>query len=133
MHDLLLVQVSLPFLYVVCSLCLLFMQWSSFLNGVSKYRCRWGYTPPGQEMSMLDVLVVVLAFYFCLANWVFCNPFSTVWAVCIDQCMYGYFEDDCIIYYTALRHHLLLNHWNLNVLFNSIKPMKTGCYIYFNH
>jgi len=25
-------------------------------------------------MSMLDVSVVVLAFYFCLANWVFCNP-----------------------------------------------------------
>jgi len=28
----------------------------------------------------------------------------------INQYNYGYFEDDCIIYYTGLRHHLLLNY-----------------------
>jgi len=38
--------------------------------------------PPGREMISLDVPVAYVAFsFFCLADWVFCNPFSRVWAV----------------------------------------------------
>jgi len=43
--------------------------------------------------------------------------------VLFSVCMYGYFEDDCIIHFTSASEF-----WNLNVFFNSIKTMKTGCY-----
>ena len=72
-HDLLFVQVRLPFLYAMCSLCLLFLQWSSTLNGVSRYRCRWGYTSPGQEMIMLGILVVDVSLFLRLVDRMFCN------------------------------------------------------------
>jgi len=42
---------------------------------------------------------------------VFCNPSSNVWAVRIDsEYLYVLSEDDCIIHFTGLHHHLLLNY-----------------------
>ena len=42
--------------------------------------------------------------------------------------MYSYFEDDCIVLYTGLFLSTAFELSKFNVLFDSMKAMKTGCY-----
>jgi len=42
--------------------------------------------------------------------------------------MYSYFEDDCIVLYTGLFISTAFELSKLNVLFDSMKTMKMGCY-----
>ena len=68
-------------------------------------------------------------FFFAQMFWVFCNPLCFVWAVCIRQYMYSYFEDDCIVLYTDLLVSSASELSKFNILFYSIKTIKPGCYI----
>jgi len=61
-------------------------------------------------MIMLDVPVVDVAFPFCLADRVFCNPLEMCGLYMLISVCMVIFKDDCIIYYTGLRHHLLMNY-----------------------